>query len=101
MMMAMIGAVEGELMGEFVVVVEAGLSASGYGAKISLSDPMVESVARSYMEEVLRGEHADFCKIAGDARILRVSGADQWLVVGDHRLSSTTLTRLSLAESTT
>lgn len=88
-------------MGQFVVVVEANLSANRYGAKISLSDPMAESAARSYLQEVLRGEHADFCKIDQDARILRVAGTDQWLLVRAHRLLSNTLTRLSLAESTT
>ncbi|MER5639343.1 hypothetical protein ABT095_20590 [Kitasatospora sp. NPDC002227] len=85
-------------MSTHVVVAEIGLTKNRYGADIRTSEPLPLEQAQAYALAAVRGEHPDFYEPLKDARVLRVPGADQYLVVGAHRLSPDSLSRITVTE---
>lgn len=84
---------------QFLVVIEAGLTANQYGATIVTSGPMDADSARALVGDVLAGRKEDVVRISPDAHVVKVSGADQYLVVESRRGQPDRLTRISVAEA--
>lgn len=82
---------------KYVVIVEADLSSSAYGAKISISSPLEQPAALAVLERIARGEQTDVYRPYKSGTTVRVN-ENVLLDISSGRPTSTKQTRITVAE---